>query len=92
MIRPLLIALGWVMLFVGLLGGLLPIIPGWPFGVTGAAILYLESRWVQRRILRWRRKHPKVEQNWVKARTWLKDRHRARRARAAAAAASDFRP
>ncbi|MCG3194461.1 MAG: hypothetical protein L6R30_19355 [Thermoanaerobaculia bacterium] len=83
LLRPLLIGLGWVLLGVGLLGGLLPVIPGWPFGVTGAAILYLESRWVQRQVRRWRQRHPKLERTWLKARAWLKERNRQRRARAA---------
>ncbi len=79
--------LGWFLILVGFIGGLLPVIQGWPFGVIGAAIVYLESRWVQRKVRRWRQRHPKVERAWLKARTWLRDRRRQRAARAAAKAA-----
>ena len=83
-VRIALLALGWTLLALGFIGGLLPVIQGWPFGVAGAAILYVESRWVQRKLRRWRQKHPKVERTWMKARLWLRERRRARRAKAAA--------
>lgn len=84
--RPLRIALltlGWALLVLGFVGGLLPVVQGWPFGVAGAAILYVESRWVQRKLRRWRQKHPRLERTWTRARTWLRERRKARRARAA---------
>ncbi|HKC25681.1 MAG TPA: hypothetical protein VKF32_13105 [Thermoanaerobaculia bacterium] len=56
-------------------------IQGWPFGVAGAAILYIESRWVQRKVRRWRQKHPRFERGWTKARAYLRARRLARRAR-----------
>ncbi len=83
--RIALLTLGWILLGLGLIGGLLPVIPGWPFGVAGAAILYVESRWVQRKVRRFRQQNPKFERTWLKARAWLKERRRARRAKAAAA-------
>jgi uncharacterized membrane protein YbaN (DUF454 family) len=86
LVRVALLTLGWTLLALGIVGGLLPVIQGWPFGVAGAAILYIESRWVQRQVRRWRRKHPKFERGWTKARTYLKAR-RAARARKRAAAA-----
>ncbi|HUM01844.1 MAG TPA: hypothetical protein VL084_06135 [Thermoanaerobaculia bacterium] len=82
-VRIALLALGWTLLVLGFLGGLLPVIQGWPFGVAGAAILYVESRWVQRKVRRWRQQHPKVERTWLRARTWLRDRRKASRAKAA---------
>src|SRR5512141_869389 len=85
LVRIALLTLGWSLLTLGFVGGLLPVIQGWPFGVAGAAILYIESRWVQRQVRRWRRKHPKFERAWTKARTYLKAR-RAARARKRAAA------
>ena len=75
-VRIALLALGWTLLALGFIGGLLPVIQGWPFGVAGAAILYVESRWVQRKLRRWRQKHPKVERTWMKARVWLRERRR----------------
>jgi uncharacterized membrane protein YbaN (DUF454 family) len=82
-VRIALLTLGWALLAVGFVGGLLPIIQGWPFGIAGAAILYVESRWVQRKVRRWRQKHPKVERTWMKARAWLRQRRKVRRAKAA---------
>ena len=40
--------LGWLFLLVGLIGGLLPILPGWPFGVAGIIILSKEHEWAHR--------------------------------------------
>jgi uncharacterized membrane protein YbaN (DUF454 family) len=80
--RIALLTLGWVLLVIGIIGGLLPVIQGWPFGVAGAAILYVESRWVQRKVRRFRQRHPKFERTWLKARAWLKERRRARKAKA----------
>jgi uncharacterized membrane protein YbaN (DUF454 family) len=79
--RIALLTLGWILLVLGIIGGLLPVIQGWPFGVAGAAILYVESRWVQRKVRRFRQRNPRFERTWLKARAWLKDRRRARMAR-----------
>jgi uncharacterized membrane protein YbaN (DUF454 family) len=78
-VRVALLALGWTLLVVGFVGGLFPVLQGWPFGVAGALILYVESRWVQRNVRRWRQKHPKVERVYQKARTWLRARRKARK-------------
>jgi uncharacterized membrane protein YbaN (DUF454 family) len=78
-VRLALLALGWVLLGLGVLGGLLPVIQGWPFGVAGAAILYIESRWVQRKVRRFRQQNPRFERIWLKARAWLRARRRARK-------------
>jgi uncharacterized membrane protein YbaN (DUF454 family) len=80
-VRIALLTLAWALIALGVVGGLLPFIQGWPFGVAGAALLYIESRWFQRKVRRWRQKHPKVENAWRKARTWLKERRKAREAR-----------
>lgn len=84
-VRIALLTLGWGLLTLGFIGGLLPVIQGWPFGVAGAAILYVESRWVQRKVRRFRQRNPKFERTWLKARLWLRDRRKkkaAKRARA----------
>ena len=81
LVRIALLTLGWSLLTLGLIGGLLPVIQGWPFGVAGAAILYVESRWVQRKVRRFRQHHPKFERTWLKMRARLRERRRARRAR-----------
>lgn len=78
-----LLTLGWALVSLGVVGGLLPGIQGWVVGVPGFAILYLESRWVQRTIRRWRQKSPRFERVWLKARAWLKARRLRRRKRAA---------
>lgn len=80
-VRVALLTLGWVLLAIGFVGGLLPVLQGWPFGVAGAAILYVESRWVQRKVRRFRQQHPKLEQTWTKARVWLRARRKAREAK-----------
>lgn len=77
-VRVALLTLGWVLLAIGFVGGLLPVLQGWPFGVAGAAILYVESRWVQRKVRRWRQQNPKMEMIWTKARVWLRARRKAR--------------
>ncbi len=82
--RIALLALGWILLALGVVGGLLPVIQGWPFGVAGMAILYIESRWVQRKVRRFRQRNPKFERTWLRARAWLRERRRARRTRASA--------
>jgi uncharacterized membrane protein YbaN (DUF454 family) len=74
--RVALVTLGWVLLGLGVLGGLLPVIQGWPFGVAGMAILYIESRRVQRTVRRLRQKNPKFERTWLRARAWLRERRR----------------
>ncbi len=79
------LTLGWSLLTLGIIGGLLPVLQGWPFGIAGAAILYVESRWVQRKVRRFRQHSPKFERTWLKARAWLRARRRARKARAAKA-------
>ena len=58
LVRLALLTLGWSMLGIGLVGGLLPFIQGWPFGVAGAVLLYVESRWFQRKVRRWRTAPP----------------------------------
>ncbi len=78
LVRLALLTLGWCLLVLGVVGGLLPVIQGWPFGVAGAVILYVESRWVQRQVRRWRQKHPKLDRTWLKARAWQKERRRKR--------------
>ena len=78
LVRLALLTLGWSLLVLGLIGGLLPFIQGWPFGVAGAAILYVESRWVQRKVRRWRQRHPRVERTWLKLRSWQRNRRKTR--------------
>ena len=85
--RAFLLTLGWVLLTIGFIGGLLPVLQGWPFGVAGAVILYVESRWVQRVVRRWRQKHPKFEKTWLKVRAWQRSKRKAREARAKSSAA-----
>lgn len=80
-VRVALLTLGWVLLAIGFVGGLLPVLQGWPFGVAGAAILYVESRWVQRKVRRYRQQHPRLERTWTKMRVWLRTRRRARDAK-----------
>lgn len=78
LVRLALLTLGWGLLVTGLLGGLIPFVQGWPFGVAGAVILYVESRWFQRKVRRWRQRHPRVEKVWLKLKTWRHGRRKPR--------------
>ena len=78
LVRLALLTLGWGLLAIGTLGGLVPFVQGWPFGVAGAAILYVESRWFQRKVRRWRQRHPRVERTWLRLRAWRRGRRRAK--------------
>ena len=78
LVRLALLTLGWGLLVAGFLGGLVPFVQGWPFGVAGAVILYVESRWFQRKVRRWRQSHPRVERTWVRLKAWRRSRRKAR--------------
>lgn len=78
LVRIALLTLGWTLLVGGLVGGLIPFVQGWPFGVAGALILYVESRWFQRKVRRWRQRHPRVEKVWLKLKTWRRSRRKPR--------------
>jgi len=78
LVRLALLTLGWTLLVGGLVGGLIPFVQGWPFGVAGALILYVESRWFQRKVRRWRQRHPRVETVWLKLKAWRRSRRKAR--------------
>ena len=78
LVRLALLTLGWALLVGGFLGGLIPFVQGWPFGVAGAVILYVESRWFQRRVRRWRQSHPRLESAWLKLKTWRRSRRKPR--------------
>lgn len=78
LVRLALLTLGWGLLAIGLVGGLLPFLQGWPFGVAGAVILYVESRWFQRKVRRWRQRHPRAERVWLKLRSWRHGRKKPR--------------
>ena len=80
LVRLALLTLGWALLVGGFLGGLIPFVQGWPFGVAGAVILYVESRWFQRRVRRWRQRHPRVEAVWLKLKSWRRSRRKGRAA------------
>lgn len=78
LVRLALLTLAWALIAVGALGGLIPLFQGWPFGVVGALILYVESRWFQRKVRAWRQRHPAVNRTWHKARAWIRHRRRPR--------------
>jgi len=78
LVRLALLTLGWTLLVLGTLGGLIPFVQGWPFGVAGAVLLYVESRWFQRKVRRWRQRHPRVEKVWLKLKHWRRSRRKPR--------------
>ncbi|MEK7377629.1 MAG: DUF454 family protein [Candidatus Binatota bacterium] len=44
------LTLGWVLVFLGIIGWLLPILPGTPFMILGVAILSTQSDCIRKRI------------------------------------------
>lgn len=50
--RILLVVLGWLLILLGIVGGLLPVLQGWIFFFAGAALLSLVSETAMR-ALRW---------------------------------------
>ena len=46
------ITLGFLLLLVGAIGGLVPVFQGWLFGIAGLILLAPEFKWAQR-ILNW---------------------------------------
>jgi uncharacterized membrane protein YbaN (DUF454 family) len=52
--RPIRIFVGFLLLAIGAIGGLIPIFQGWVFGLAGLAILAREFHWA-RRLLDWAR-------------------------------------
>ena len=44
------LALGWFLVFLGIIGWLLPIVPGTPFILLGLAILSAQSEWLRDKI------------------------------------------
>ena len=41
---------GWTLVFLGIIGWLLPILPGTPFIILGLAVLSAESEWLRDKI------------------------------------------
>jgi uncharacterized membrane protein YbaN (DUF454 family) len=52
--RVLTLALGWVLLFIGTAGLVLPILPGIPLLISALVILSREYHWAQRLLVRLR--------------------------------------
>ncbi|MBI2815709.1 MAG: PGPGW domain-containing protein [Acidobacteria bacterium] len=50
---------GFVMLFVGVAGLILPIMPGWIFVIPGLVVLGREFHWARRLLNRLKKFHPK---------------------------------
>ena len=50
---------GWVLLLLGILGWLLPIVPGTPFIILGLAILSSQSEWLRNKIQSLKRRFPR---------------------------------
>ena len=58
-VRVLRITAGFALLLVGIVGWLLPVLPGWPFVIPGLILLGREFHWA-RRTLEWLQKfHPR---------------------------------
>src|SRR6185436_2493652 len=57
--RFLLLTVGWLCLVIGFIGGLIPVIQGWPFGIAGLLILSREYEWAHNLVHRLRNRFPK---------------------------------
>jgi uncharacterized membrane protein YbaN (DUF454 family) len=64
--------LGWILLMIGVLGLLLPLLPGIPLLIAGLVILSREYDWARRLLVRGRRSLPgvsaKFRQIWRRVR------------------------
>ena len=54
--------LGWMLLALGAIGGLLPIVQGWIFGVAGLLILSREYQWAHDLLQKVRHRFPRFAQ------------------------------
>ena len=67
MLRWLRIGGGFVMLLVGILGWLLPVVPGWPFVIPGLILLGREFHWARRTLAWLKNRMPKKSPDGSKA-------------------------
>ncbi len=58
--RLILLASGWGLIFLGVLGAILPIIPGFPFWIAGLLILSGEYVWAHNLLRKLRERFPKA--------------------------------
>ncbi|MBZ5504338.1 MAG: hypothetical protein LAO78_02525 [Acidobacteriia bacterium] len=56
-----LIAAGWTLLLLGILGLLLPMLPGVPFLLIGLSVLSVEYKWARRWVDGLRRRFPTAD-------------------------------
>lgn len=57
--RLLFLTVGWVCLLIGLIGGLIPVLQGWPFGIAGILILSREYEWAHNLVQKVRKRFPR---------------------------------
>ena len=57
--RLLVVSAGWLCLLIGLIGGLIPVLQGWPFGIAGLLILSREYEWAHNLMQRLRVRFPR---------------------------------
>jgi uncharacterized membrane protein YbaN (DUF454 family) len=50
---------GWLLILLGIIGWLLPVVPGTPFIILGVAILSTQSEWLKNRLRALRRRFPR---------------------------------
>ncbi len=53
------LTVGWLLIFLGIMGWLLPVVPGTPFILLGLAILSTQSGWMKNRLQLLRRRFPR---------------------------------
>ena len=57
--RLFLLSVGWGCLLIGFVGGLIPVLQGWPFGIAGLLILSREYQWAHNLVHRLRQRFPR---------------------------------
>ena len=57
--RFLYLSAGWLFLLIGFIGGLVPVLQGWPFGIAGLLILSREYEWAHNLVEKLRTRFPR---------------------------------
>jgi uncharacterized protein (TIGR02611 family) len=57
--RMLVLVSGWGLIILGAIGGLIPVLQGWVFGVAGLLVLSTEYEWAHNLLMWLRRKFPR---------------------------------
>ncbi|HUZ47773.1 MAG TPA: PGPGW domain-containing protein [Terriglobia bacterium] len=74
--RSVVLLIGWGLILLGVLGLLLPILPGMVLLLAGVSVLSSEYVWAHKILQRLRDSFPKFSQRLREAETWARNRFR----------------